>query len=140
MTPWVQKPGNHPNFRKMLSDKKAILGALGEFRGILGAALGIRNFTLGIRNSILRMASHNLSNTKTKILEATPGVIPGIDGTHMKDFHLPQHSRSVFSRIGVGPRAPEFNQRVGSKHGRPQRGVQIGVCLFLFLAGHEDAG
>ena len=66
-----QKPGNHPNFRKnALGSEKAILGALGEFRGILGAALGIQSSILGIRNSILGMASHDLSNTKTKILGA----------------------------------------------------------------------
>ena len=58
---------------KRSRSEKAILGALGEFRGILGAALGIRN-------SILEMASHDLSNTKTTIFGATPGAIPGIDG------------------------------------------------------------
>ena len=41
-----------PQFQEKHSlGEKAILGALGEFRGILGAALGIRN-------SILGMASH----------------------------------------------------------------------------------
>ena len=59
---------------------KAILGALGEFRGILGAALGIQKLTLGIKSSTLGMASHDLSNTKTPILGATPGAIPGIGG------------------------------------------------------------
>ena len=59
--------------------QRAILGALGEFRGILGLALGIRNAILGIRNSILGMASHDLSNAKSKILGAAPGAIPGTD-------------------------------------------------------------
>ena len=81
---WIassQKPGNHPNFRKKRSrSEKAILGALGEFPVILGAALGIRNSILGIQNSILGTASHDLSNKRTKILGATPGAIPGIDG------------------------------------------------------------
>ena len=61
-----------PQFQeKRSSSEKAVLGALGEFRGILGAALGIRNSILGIRNSILGMAFHDLSNTKTTILGAT---------------------------------------------------------------------
>ena len=70
-----------PQFQEKRSrSEKAILGALGEFLGILGAALGIRNSILGIRSSILGMASHDLSNTKTTILGATPGAIPGIGG------------------------------------------------------------
>ena len=36
----------------------------------------------------------------------------------MKDFHLPLHSRSVISRIGVVPRAPEKgNSQKGSYNG-----------------------
>ena len=86
-----------PQFQEERSlSEKGILGALGELRGILGAALGIQN-------SILGMASHDLSNTKATILGATPGAIPGIDGNPREDFHLPQHSRSVISRIGVLP-------------------------------------
>ena len=70
-----------PQFQEKRSrSEKAILGALGEFRDILGAALGIQSSILGIRNSILGMASHDLSNTKTTILGATLGAIPGING------------------------------------------------------------
>ena len=70
-----------PQFQEKRSrSEKAILGALGEFRGILGAALGIQNSILGIRNSILGTAPHDLSNTKPTILGATPGAIPGIGG------------------------------------------------------------
>ena len=58
-----------PQFLEKCSrSERAILGALGEFRGILGAALGIGNSILGIRNSILGMASHDLINTKPTIL------------------------------------------------------------------------
>ena len=68
-----------PQFQEKRSrSEKAILGALGEFRGILGAALGIGNSILGIRNSILGMASHDLVNTKPTILGATLGAIPAI--------------------------------------------------------------
>ena len=73
-------PGKEPNSEawgppqfqeKRSRSERAILGALGEFRGILGAALGIGNSILGIRNSILGMASHDLINTKPTILGAT---------------------------------------------------------------------
>ena len=60
--------------------EKAILGALGEFRGILGAALGVQTTLLGMRNPILRMGSHDLSNAKATIFGATLGAIHGIGG------------------------------------------------------------
>ena len=103
--------------------EKAILGALGEFRGILGAALGIGNSILGIRNSILGMACHDLINTKPTILGATLGAIPGIAANPPERLHLPLHSRSVFSRIGVVPahqrilfRKKKFERRRRKKH------------------------
>ena len=97
-----------PQFQEKRSRReKAILGALGEFRGILGATLGIRNSVLGIRNSILGMASHDLSNTKTTILGATPGAIPGIDGNpHERFSFAPPFSERFFENWGA-PRAPE---------------------------------
>ena len=104
-----------PQFpEKRSRSEKAILGALGEFRGILGAALGIRisilgirDSILGIRNSILGMASHDLSNTKAKIFGATPGAIPGIDGDpHERFLFAPAFSERFFKNWG-GPRAPE---------------------------------
>ena len=76
-----------PQFQEKRSrSEKAILRALGAFRGVLGATLGIRNSILGIRNSILGMASHDLSNMKTTILGATPGAIPEIDGNPHEGF------------------------------------------------------
>ena len=86
---------------KRTRSEKAILGALGEFQGILGVALGIRNSILGVRNSILGMASHDLSNTKTKILGATPGAIPGTDWNPYERFSLaprewPRYCRKVY--------------------------------------------
>ena len=97
-----------PQFREKRSrSEKAILGALGEFRGILGAALGNRNSVLGIRNSILGMASHNLRNTKTTILGATPGAIPGIDANPHEIFSFaPPFSERFFENWG-GPRVPD---------------------------------
>ena len=96
-----------PQFQEKRSrSEKAILGALGAFRGILGATLGIRNSILGIRNSILGMASHHLSNTKTTILGATPGAIPGIDGNpHRRIFICPSILGAFFRELGWSPRA-----------------------------------
>ena len=89
-----------PQFQEKRSrSEKAILGALGEFRGILGAALRIRNSTLGIR-----MASHDLSNTNTTILGATPG----FDGNlHERFSFAPLFSERSFKNWG-GPRAQKF--------------------------------
>ena len=55
-----------------------------------------------MRNPILGMAFRDLCNAKTRILAEFPESM----GIQMKDFHLPVHSRSVFSKIGVVP-APE---------------------------------
>ena len=88
-----------------MTGEKAILGALGEFRGILGAALGIQKPILRMRSSILGMASHDLSNTKSIILGATPGAILGIDGhPHERFSFAPAFSELFFLNWG-GPRA-----------------------------------
>ena len=94
-----QKPGDHPNFRKNALSEKAILRALGQFWAVLGAALGLPKLILGMQTFILGMASHDLSN----VSEQLPERFSELMGTHMKDFHLPLHSRSVFSRIGLVP-------------------------------------
>ena len=92
--------GTTPISRKTTLIEKAILGALGEFRGILRVALGIRN-------SILGMSSHDLSNTKTKILGATPGAIPGTDkNPHERFSFAPAFSERLFKNWG-GSRASE---------------------------------
>ena len=107
-----------PRFQEKRSrSEKAILGALGEFRGILGAAPGIRNSILGIRNSILGMASHDLSNyTKTTILRATPRAIPGIDGgPTRKIFIWPCVLGAFIQKLGLSPRCARL------KLGKPQR-------------------
>ena len=60
-----------------------------------------------MRNSILGTAAHDLSNTKTKILGATPGAIPGIGGKpHERFSFAPAFSERFFENWG-GPRAPE---------------------------------
>ena len=61
-----------PQFHEKGSrSEKAILRALGDFRGILAATLANLTLILRIHNSILGMASRDFSNTrKTTILEA----------------------------------------------------------------------
>ena len=97
-----------PQFQEKRSrSEKAILRALGAFRGILGAALGVQKIILGMRNPILGMASHDLCNAKTTILGATPGGIPGIDGNpHGKLSFAHAFSERFFKSWG-GPRAPD---------------------------------
>ena len=99
--------GGPPQFQEKRSrSERAILGALGEFRGILGAALGIGNSILGIRNSILGMASHDLINTKPTILGATLGAIPGIAANPPEIFTFdPAFSERFFQKLGWSPRA-----------------------------------
>ena len=106
-----------PQFQEKRSrSEKAILGALGEFRGILGAALGIRNSILGIRNSILGMASYDLINTKPTILGATLGAIPGIAANpHEICTFGPAFSERFFRNWG-GPRAPDFENNSDHPH------------------------
>ena len=102
--------GTTPISGKRSRSEKAILGALGEFRGILGAALGIGNSILGIRNSILGMASHDLINTKPTILGATLGAIPAIAANPPEIFSFaPAFSERFFKNWG-GPRAPKLRK------------------------------
>ena len=99
--------GPPPFQEKRSRSEKAILGALGEFRGILGAALGIQKVILGMRNSILGMAFHDLSDTKRVILGATPGAIPRIDGNPDEIFLFSNAFSEPFFKNWGGPRAPD---------------------------------
>ena len=66
----LQRPGDHPNFRK---NALGILGALGEFQGILGATLGIQKLILGnsgnakfhSRNGISRLEQYENHNSRS---------------------------------------------------------------------------
>ena len=82
----------------------------------------MRNSILGIRNSILGMASRDLSNTKTAILGATPGAIPGIDGNPHERFSFsPAFSEPFFKNWG-GPRAQE-----GKKWGTAKKQKKVKI-------------
>ena len=55
------------------------------------------------------MASHDLTNTNTTILGATPGAIPGIDGNpRERASFAPAFSERFFKNWG-GPRPPDIN-------------------------------
>ena len=87
---------------------QALVGALGEFRGILGAALGIQKLFLGIRSSTLGMTSHDLSYTKTTILGATPGAIPRTGGNPHERFSFAPAFLEHFFKSWGGPRASDL--------------------------------
>ena len=55
---------------------------------------------------------------KPHFSEQLPERFPEFMGTHMKDFHLPMHSRSVFfvEKHFGGPRAPDLKR--GEKHSK----------------------
>ena len=64
-----QKPGGHRHSRSS-----------GRVPGYSGSSYRSSKHTSRNEKSILGIASLDLSNTKTTILGATPGAIPGIDG------------------------------------------------------------
>ena len=108
-----QKPGNRPSFRKKRSrSEKAILGALGEVRGILRAALGVQKIILGMRNPILGMVSHDWSDAKATILGATLRAIPGIGGNpHERSSFASAFSEHLFQELGWSPLARLSNSK-----------------------------
>ena len=113
-----------------LRSERAILGALGEFRGILGAALRIQKLILGMRNSVLGMASHDLSNTKTTILGATP----------RERFSFALAFSERFSRIGVVPALQKFAIEPFSVDKQGPRNRNSGIENFeprLNMSSHE---
>ena len=58
------------------------------------------------------MASHDLCNVKTRIVGATPGAIPGIDGNPHERFSFAHaFSERLLFRVGVTPAGPEDRER-----------------------------
>ena len=106
----VQKPGDHPNLRKNALGVKRPFSELSESSGVFSESLAefeipfseYVDTTFYSRNT----ASHDLSNTKTKILGATPGAIPGIDGNpHERCSFAPAFSERFFQELGWFQRA-----------------------------------
>ena len=114
--------GYHPRnaMREMraLLQEKTILGAFGDFQSILGAALEVQKLILGMQSSILGMASHDLSNTKTTNLGATPGAIPGVGGNPHERFSFALAFSERFFKNWGGPRVSDrrcFEQVLGKE-------------------------
>ena len=68
-----------------------------------------------MQNPILGMASHDLCNAKTRILGATPGAIPGIDGNPHGRFSFAHAFSERFFKIWGGPRAPDISNAPPTK-------------------------
>ena len=106
---------NDREMQRPRSDKFETAQLLQILRKILCCFMAVvvsSAFWKSLRNSIFGMASHDLSNTKTRILGATPGAIPGIDGNaHERPSFSPAFSERVFKNwCGPPPpraRAPE---------------------------------
>ena len=74
----------------------AILGALGEFRGMFRAKLGTQKMTLRMQKTILgwHLTSREVNNT---ILGTTPGTTPGINGNSQSGLsYAPSFSERSF--------------------------------------------
>ena len=101
-----QKPGNHPNFRKNALGAKRPFSELWESSGVFSEQLSEFEILFSeYEIPFLEWHPTTWAIRKPKFSEQLPERFPEIQfaGTRMKDFHLPQHSRSVFSRIGVVP-------------------------------------
>ena len=92
----LQKPGNHPNFRKNALGATRPFSELWESSGVFSAAFGVQKTVLGMRNPIIGMASRDLSNAKTTILGATLGAIPGNGGKPNERFSFAPAFSEVF--------------------------------------------
>ena len=80
-----------------------------------------KNNFLGMKSPILGMASQNLSNaksSKTTLLGAILGAIPGIDGNPHESFSFAlafsERSQSALLKNWCGPRAPELEASTAS--------------------------
>ena len=101
----IQKPGNHPNFRKNVLGAKRPFSELSESSGVFSEQLS--EFEISFSEYEIPFSEWQPTTwaiRKPKFSEQLPERVPELVGTHMKDSHLPQHSRSVFSRIGVVPK------------------------------------
>ena len=107
----LQKPGNHPNFRKNALGAKRPFSELWESSGVFSEQLSGFDFEIPFSEYELPFSEWHPTTwaiRKPKFSEQLPEWFPELMGTHMKDLHLPLHSRSVFFKNWGGPHAPEF--------------------------------
>ena len=105
---FIQKPGDHPNFRKNALGVKRPFSELSESSGVFSEQLS--EFEIPFSEyeiSFSQYETHDLSNTKATILGATSGAILGIDGhPHERFSFAPSFSERFFQNWGGPPRAP----------------------------------
>ena len=95
-----QKPGDHPNFRKNSFGVKRSFSELSESSGVFSEQLSeFRNWFSECEIPFSEWHLTTWAIRKPQFSEQ----LPELAGTHMKDFHLPLHSRSLFSRMGWSP-------------------------------------
>ena len=100
----IQKPGDHPNFRKNALGVKRPFSELSESFGVFSEQLSELEIPFSeyeIPFSEWPLTTWSIRNPQFS--EQLSEWFPELPRTHPKDFHLPLHSRSVFSRIGVVP-------------------------------------
>ena len=95
---------DHPKFRKDALGVERPFAELSESSGVFSEQLS----KFEIPFSEYEIPFSELHPTTWAIRapqfsEQLPERFPELMGTHMKDFHLPLHSRSVFARMGVVP-------------------------------------
>ena len=102
---FFRKPGDHPKFRK---------NALGVKRPFSQLSESFREFRYGFSECEIPLSEWQLTTRailqEPQFAEPLPERFPKLMGTHMKDFHLPLHSRSAFfqKKIGVIPTGQIF--------------------------------
>ena len=99
-----QKPGDHPNFRKTALRVKRPFSELSESSGVFSEQLS--EFEIPFSEYEIPFSEWHPTTWAIRtpqFSEQLPERFPELMGSHMEAFHLPQHSRSVLSRIGVVP-------------------------------------
>ena len=99
-----QKPGDHPNFRKNALRVQGPFSELSESSGVFSEQLS--ELVIPFSEYEIPFSEWPLTTWLTRnpqFSEQLSERFPELPRTHPKDFHLPLHSRSVFSRIGVVP-------------------------------------
>ena len=131
-----QKPGDHPNFRKNALGVKGPFSELSESSGVFSEQLSELEIPFfGIRNSYSRNGLSRLDQYENpQFSEQLPERFPELPRNHPKDFHLPLHSRSVFSRIGV---VPAHQKRLSRDCPGNFLSFSWESCLCVFLFARE---
>ena len=99
-----QKPGDHPNSGKNALGVKRAFSELSESSGVFSEQLS--EFEIPFSEYEIPFSEWPLTTwaiRNPQFSEQLSERFPELPRTRPKDFHLPLHSRSVFSRIGVVP-------------------------------------